>query len=121
MYKNRFFLVTTVVLAIYIFMVAGSSRGTVSINVDGACPTGDCADAMKDCKKPREVHSTDPFDGCACFVCEKGTRNQHLKCTKDENDKTKMFELIRLERPDVVVSTRLPTTSTRIPFSFQQK
>lgn len=94
--KSKFILAATLSFIMFVLFFQSPSQQILAISANAAC-TG-CSDSIKDCKKPRDFNSADPVDGCACFDCEKGTPNQHLKCTKDEVDKKTMFALIEKEK-----------------------
>src|SRR5262245_16768748 len=81
-----------------VLLVPGESQRR-SVNANPTC--AECSDSIKDCKKPRDINSTDPVDGCSCFDCEKGTPKQHLICTKDEVDKKTMFALIEKDKREI--------------------
>lgn len=51
-----------------------------------------CSGSAKDCK-PR-VKFIGERDGCSCFACEYGKKNEHFVCTRDPEEK---HALVRLE------------------------
>jgi hypothetical protein len=51
-----------------------------------------CADNATNCKAP--VKYLGERKGCACFVCEYGTKNQKIRCSGNESEKNKFRALL---------------------------
>jgi hypothetical protein len=52
----------------------------------------DCPTSSKTCQIP--VKSLGSSNNCECFACSFGTKEQHIRCAKDENMKAELRKLV---------------------------
>ena len=67
------------------------SSGTPSGGAGTLVAGQECLGKAEQCKP--EIRFLGEKDGCACFTCQTGTKNEHVVCTKEEKDKTVLFQL----------------------------
>ena len=83
--------ITSSILLLLVANATSSSHNQAHNNVIAV--TNDCSGKAEDCHAPAKYLGE--RSGCACFACEYKTRKQHILCTRNDNEKAKLFKIIR--------------------------
>ncbi|MBV9926306.1 MAG: hypothetical protein JOZ96_14905 [Acidobacteria bacterium] len=84
-------IVASSALLLLLAAAAGAHHGAARSSA-----AGDCSGKSEDCHAP--VKYLGERGDCACFACEYRTKKQHILCTRNDAEKTKLFQIIH-ERP----------------------